>query len=45
MPWLTHLLAVIDHIIALGERHLVRILLNYATYYNGASYCLIRAQG
>ena len=23
-----------DHIIALGERHLVRILLRYATYYN-----------
>ena len=25
-----------DHVITLGERHLVRILLKYATYYNQA---------
>ena len=34
-----------DHIIALGERHLLQTLLCYVAYYNGASYCLIRAQG
>ncbi len=33
-----------DHIIALGERHLLRTLLAYATYYNGAR-CHMRLEG
>ncbi len=32
-----------DHIIALGERHLVRVLRRYAIYYNDASYCLMKS--
>ena len=30
---------LLDHIIALNERHLKRLLSQYASYYNYASYC------
>ena len=29
-----------DHIIPMGERHLLRTLREYQAYYNDASYCL-----
>jgi hypothetical protein len=30
----------VDHVVALGEQHLRRVLKSYARYYNDESYCL-----